>query len=197
MAIRTIDKDLLRRQLAKAQERGLVAAAPPSAEPSFEMPPAPSQPEAMARSRTLRKHTSDQLKLDFELLSAYLDVCVSPEISPLRMATILNRRLAEMRADGTIRDLPQSILDMVQGLVTPSAPLPQPVKVARKGDEVVLKASPNLLSARGVQLLLHQVPWRMSEDGAAVTLRSSALAEFPQAALQRLLPRLAEPFPPL
>jgi len=191
-----MDPDRIRSIVARAKARGLISQAPervptplPESRMSFEEPveelPEPGDKE---RNRRLKKHVKTGLDMDFEVLAAFMSLEINAEVSPLRLNTILTKRISEMKSDGSFRKVPKVVLEMLESLRVPNfAPVREPeYTVSSRGGLLVVSGDgvESTLRSKSIQGLLRHCEWQI--NGNDLILSGGFVDAFGQEAVKRI-----------
>lgn len=179
--ISTLNMIRLKEQLKAAKEAGMVQS---------QAVPKPNKPD-------VTEQTEAQTELDYDVLASFLQIEVNHEVSPLRLRTLLSRRLSELRTSGELNTLPDLVRDMLE-----SAHI-GPIKTTahqRPNFELVdgkLVISGvefgKLLEKRGVQCMLHHCQWNLI--GGRLTLFDGFVGFFSLEQLKAVWEGVACEFP--
>lgn len=153
-------------------------------------PPTPQLGKDSSRARTSRltKHVTEGIDMDFDLLATFLTVEINAEVSALRLQIILNKRLAEMRADGSFDKIPEVVLEMLTALQLPSflPSRPKEFAVAMRNSCLVISGEgvESTLKGKSIQGLLKNCQWRIDSD--ELVLSGGFVTAFPPAQLRQI-----------
>ncbi len=140
------------------------------------------------RDRRLRKHVKNGLDLDFEVMAGFMSLEINAEVSPLRLNTILTRRITEMKADGTFKKVPTVVLEMLESLRIPNfAPMREPEYTVTSRNDCLVVAGENVestLRSKSVQGLLRHCQWQIS--GTELVLSGGFVTAFGPDAVRRI-----------
>lgn len=140
------------------------------------------------RERRLKKHIKNGLELDFEVMSSFLSLEINAEVSPLRLNTMLTKRIAEMKADGSFKKVPKVVLEMLESLRIPNfAPLrEQEYSVTIRSGNLVISGEgvESSLRSKSVQSLIKFCEWKI--EGSELSLSGGFVAAFSPSAVQQI-----------
>lgn len=140
------------------------------------------------RERRLKKHVKSGLDLDFEVMSSFLSLEINAEVSPLRLNSMLTKRISEMKADGSFKKVPKVVLEMLDSLRIPNfAPLrEQEYSVTFRSGSLVVSGEgvESTLRNRSVQMMLRFCEWKIG--GSELSLSGGFVSAFSPGAVQQI-----------
>lgn len=140
------------------------------------------------RERRLKKHVKNGLELDFEVMSSYLSLEINAEVSPLRLNTMLTKRITEMKADGSFKKVPKVVLEMLESLRIPNfAPLrEQEYSVTIRSGSLVISGEgiESALRSKSVQNLIKFCEWKIEDN--ELSLSGGFVSAFSPSAVQQI-----------
>ena len=188
--LRLIARRALEKGLLKAPEPVAATVLPPpetvelEEEEEIELP----LPGGKERDRRLKKHVKNGLELDFEVMSSFLSLEINAEVSPLRLNTMLTKRISEMKADGSFKKVPKVVLEMLESLRIPNfAPLKeQEYLVSIRSGSLVISGDgvESSLRSPSVQSLIKFCEWKI--EGSELSLSGGFVAAFSPSAVQQI-----------